>query len=113
MPLFRLSYPAHIYATFEAATVDEAKEKFKQVLEPVEDGIIIVLDTPKGWHDPEERLYPGKGDKNQIAVADMAVEDIEGEDGEVKEGDTQDHLQAPKAEGHGGGHQPSAGRQPA
>lgn len=82
MPVYRLSYPADIFASIEAPTLDEAKKKLLQVLDPVSDGVIIVLDTPKGWHDPEERLYP-RVDGDGLMIDQVSVEDVEGdEDGE-------------------------------
>ncbi len=98
MPVYRLSYPCDLFLSIEAGDLETAKKNMRQVLEPTSDGIIVVFETPKGFHDPEERLYP-RVDADGIDPNLISVEDVEGQDEE--DDDTQDQLPVPEAAGGG------------
>lgn len=87
---YRLSYPCDLYVSIQADSLDEAEKKLIQVLEPVSDGIIVCLETPKGFADPEERLYPRTEDgriiKDEISLEDGPCEDEDDEETAVEGG---------------------------
>lgn len=76
MPRFRLSYPAHIYATIDADALTDAKAKFKDILEDWQDGISIDLSIDQDG-DPIEVAYPDSDKTGNISVKKMALEDEE------------------------------------
>jgi hypothetical protein len=73
--IFRLSYPADIYASVEAGTLEEAKAKMAGVLHTILPGVDLKLDEPAA----EGRLYPRADHNGAIDRVIIAVEDIEEE----------------------------------
>lgn len=77
MKYFRLSYPAHIYATVLASSQEEARKHFAEILDDLIDGIDIDLGNSCAL---EERLYPDSGLVGSAAAELVSVENIEDEE---------------------------------
>jgi hypothetical protein len=85
MKNFRLTYPAHIYASIKAEDLDAAKAKLVEILAEVSNGIIIKFDlSTRATLDLnqdmsiEEVLYPDSNASGQITPDLVEVEDVEG-----------------------------------
>jgi hypothetical protein len=98
---YRLSYPCDLFVTIQAESLEEAKRKLVECLDPAIDGIIVCLDVPPQWgkkYDALERLYP-RYEKDKIIPELVQLED--GPDEEAEAGDqeeAQDREQAQERE---------------
>ena len=72
MPNYRLSYPAHIYATVKAKSSRTAARILADVLDQVQDGILIQLDGVEG-----EMLYPDSDERGEVTFKKVEVENVE------------------------------------
>jgi len=71
---FRLSYPAHIYATIHATDVHTARVKLTHILDGLHGGIVIHLDGVDKL--PRGNLYPDSGLDGKIDPTLIELEGI-------------------------------------
>ncbi len=76
MPRFRLTYPAHLYATVAASTFEEARQRLVAALAECQDGISVCVSGPDGDVE-EEILYPDSDALGEVTVDLVKLEDQE------------------------------------
>jgi hypothetical protein len=82
MPRFRLTYPAHLYVTVAAPTLEAARQQFAAALAGCQDGLRICLGHPDEGDVEEEILYPDSNAQGEVTVDLVLLEDVEPEDEE-------------------------------
>jgi hypothetical protein len=72
MPIYRLTYPATIYASVEAPTYERAAQQLVDALDAVQNGIIIQLDGVDN-----EVLYPDSDATGAVTTIKVGLDNEE------------------------------------